>query len=170
MRCSTTELLGHLPAGEESPGPVAWVAHDVGKDEPLRWKGQVVRLLEELDPQGRMARVLVEVDEPFKGGSVSRFPLLVGAFVAVSIEGRSISDAIEIPRVALHSDDHVWLVNEQDQLARQVVTVAWRDKDRLFISAGLNPGDRLVVSPLASPVVGTPVRVIELDNAAGGSL
>ncbi|MEE2778932.1 MAG: hypothetical protein VYE15_00310, partial [Myxococcota bacterium] len=97
-------------------------------------------------------------------------PLLVGAYVSVTIEGRSISRVIQIPRVALHDDDHVWLVDENDQLVRQVVTIAWRDRDRLFISEGLKSGDRLVTSPVVSPVVGAPVRVLQPENTATGAL
>ncbi|MEC9072710.1 MAG: efflux RND transporter periplasmic adaptor subunit, partial [Myxococcota bacterium] len=145
-----------IPDGERQ-GSLAWVEHDVGKAAPVRWQGRVLRLLEELEPQGRMARVLVEVRDPFGGERPDQLPLLVGAYVSVTIEGRSISRVIQIPRVALHDDDHVWLVDENDQLVRQVVTIAWRDRDRLFISEGLKSGDRLVTSPVVSPVVGAPV-------------
>ena len=159
-----------LPDAGGREGSVAWVEHDVGKGAPVRRQGRVLRLLEELDPRGRMARVLVEVQDPFGGVEADQFPLLVGAYVSVSIEGRSLSKVMAIPRVALHGDDHVWVVDENDQLVRQVVTVAWRERDRLFVSEGLRAGDRLVTSPVASPVQGTLVRVLIPENTATGAL
>jgi RND family efflux transporter MFP subunit len=164
-------------AGREGGSEVR--VHQLAGDGRIERTGRVVRLLGDLDPIGRMARVLVEIDDPLglreepaaqgaEGGPRrSRLPMLLGAYVHVEIDAGTTHGAIEIPRAALREGDVVWLVVD-DALVMRRVQVAWRREDTVLIGEGLADGDRVVVSPLASPVEGMPLRVLEAGPGEGG--
>ncbi len=132
------------------PGSEATVS-GVGLEKP----GRVLRLLGELERGGRMARVLVEVTDPLVGET----PLLLGSYVKVSFAGREAKSVVEVPRVALREGDRVWLVDAEDRLEIRRVKVLRRLATSVLVESGLEGGDRLILSRLASPVPGMALRV-----------
>lgn len=123
--------------------------------------GVVLQLAGQLDPTTRMAELLVAVDRPLDGEGL---PLLPGAYVDVEIEGHALTGAFAIPRAALVDGDQVWIIDADGALARRSVEVGWRSAEEVVITRGLDPGTRVVVSPLASPVEGMPVRVGDAEG------
>lgn len=139
------------------PGASARVTHQSG-DRVVSRRGTVVRLLGDLDPMGSMARLVVEVADPLgleDGGEA----LLLRSFVQVAIDGRSVDDVYEVPRVALREGDRVWRVDVDDTLLSGPVKVVRRMRETVLVSGGLSDGDRVVTSRLASPVPGMKLRV-----------
>jgi len=126
-------------------------------------KGRVVRLESALEEKGRMARVLISVKDPLKGEQ----PLLLQEYVRIEIDGISVEHAIRIPRSALHDDQRVWLATSENMLEIRDVDVIWRNATEVFISAGLADGDRLILTPLSTPIQGMRLRV---DDASTASL
>jgi RND family efflux transporter MFP subunit len=150
--------------GTGAAGAPARVRQTVG-DDVVERTGRVVRVLGDLDPVGRMARVLVEIDDPLglaQGGepSASGLPLLLGAYVQVEIEAGVLRGAFALPRVALREGDVVWIADE-GRLRIRRVRVGWRREDTVLATEGLRDGDQVIVSPLAAPVDGTDIRVVE---------
>ncbi len=107
----------------------------------------------QLDPQARMAKLVVQVSSPLEG----ELPLLLGSFVELRIEG-STALGVELPRSAL-ADGQVWLADGQDRLAGAEVTVGWSDDASVYITGGLEEGDRVVLTPLSYPVEGMPLEL-----------
>ena len=103
-----------------------------------------------------MARVLVAVDDPLSLATDAPV-LLLDSFVSVAIDVGELTDHIVIPRDMLRQDDHVWQVVD-GQLRMQPVTVLWRDREQVVISAGLAAGDLVISSHLSAPVDGMAVR------------
>lgn len=162
---SIAPLVRTGPAGPAIDAP-ARVTLDVGERQVVR-EGRVVRLLGDLEPMGRMARVLVSIPDPMgleRSGS-GELPLLLGSYVRVEIDAGRLHDVFEIPRTALREGDTVWLV-EDGRLAVRPVTVVFRRDDAVLVSAGLEEGARIVVSPLASPVAGMDLRDVEASEAS----
>ena len=139
------------------PGAKATVTHRSG-ERMVRREGVVVRMLGDLDPLGTMARLVVEVPDPL-GLENSEKPLLLGAFVEVSLSGRAIDGVYELPRTALREGERVWRVAADDTLVSGPVKIARRLRNTVLVSEGLSNGDRVVVSRLASPVPGMQLRV-----------
>jgi RND family efflux transporter MFP subunit len=161
-----------IPGINADQGSPAVVLHEYG-DEQLKLAGEVFRLLPDLDPAGRMARLLVRVEDPYRSGSGdaenvagSRLPLLVGAYVDVEIEGPRRQDLIEIPRTALRNGTEVYVVDEKEILEIRKVKIAWHRRDTVLVSRGLADGDRVIVSRIAAPVEGMPLRLAESKPAA----
>jgi RND family efflux transporter MFP subunit len=136
------------------------------RGEPTARSGRVLRLLTDLDPEGSMARVLIEVDDPLGlEDPQSGPPLLIGAFVDLTIYGRRLRDVFVVPREALREDDEVWLLNEAGRLEMRQVQVLHAQRDAVFVQRGLSDGARLVTSSIVTPVEG--MKLVPQTERAG---
>ncbi len=136
-----------IPGVNAETGSAATVSLRLGSGVPLVRDGRVLRLKGELDDKSRTARLLITVPAPFEIDG-DGLPLLPGAYVEVTIAGRTIDPAFRVPRVALDGGDQVWVVAEGDRLEPRSVEIAWREPEHVVVTAGLAAGERLVVSPL----------------------
>jgi hypothetical protein len=154
---------------EEGKGAAVTVVQEIG-GKRIERAGRVVRLLGDLDPVGRMARLLVEIDDPLglkktpkkSGGEGAKpapeLPLLLGAFVEAAIEADTLTDVVELPRLALRDGDSVYVVDGEGRLAVRTVEVAWRREQTVLVKKGLDAGDEVIVSRLPSAVPGMLIR------------
>ena len=110
-----------------------------------------------------MARILVEVKDPLglNTGENNKLPLLIGEYVRLEIEGRQLQNVYSIPRTALRDDASLWVVSKDNKLDIRKADVIWRDTQTVLLREGLEPGERLIVSDLASPIQGMSVQVSE---------
>jgi RND family efflux transporter MFP subunit len=134
-----------------------------------RWTGYLVRTESEVDRRSRQWVVVARIDAPYaQNGSADQPPLAIGAFVEASIRGRLQRGLIGIPRSALRGEDEVWLVDAEHRLRRATVQVVRRQADRVWISQGLQDGDRICITPPATPTVGMPVRLLPAPALTAG--
>jgi len=149
-------------------GSSATVRLDTGRDQLTR-KGHVIRLLGDLDQVGRLARLLVEVEDPFQLKSdqppTSNIPLLLGAFVTVSIDGVDLHDVAQVPRRALYENNKVFALKADNTLTIKKVDIVWGSDDMALVTGPLENGERVVISKLATPVEGMKLRVAKPANA-----
>jgi RND family efflux transporter MFP subunit len=118
------------------------------------WSGEVVRTEGKLDERTRMINVVVRVERPYS----KRPPLAVGLFVTTDIEGRTLPNAAVIPRSALHEDDMVWVVDNDNRLHLREVDVARVQGDEAIVQAGLEDGEKVVLTQLKAVTDGMVVR------------
>jgi RND family efflux transporter MFP subunit len=151
-----------LPAGQNETGSRVKIIY---REDNVR-EGRVIRLLPDLSKEGRMARLLIEVNDPLdlQAKGKKRPMLLIGEYVRVLIEGENLQDVYRIPRPALHNDSEVWIVDEESRLAIRPVKTIWRDEESVVVQDGFKPGELLVVSGLAAPVAGMPLKIEEPDT------
>ncbi len=158
-----------IPGINATEGAPARVIQETGiSGELIIREGQVVRVLGDLDPVGRMARLLVAVKDPFqleKPLSQSKFPLLLGAYVKVEIQGPWLENVFVIPRKAFREGDRVWLMTDEKKLAIQKVTVVWRRKADVMVR-GLSPGDQIITSRISTPVAGMELGGADASQSA----
>ncbi len=123
-------------------------------------EGRVLKLMGDLEPSGRLARVLIEVKDPldlkFKNGD--RNPMLLGDYVTIRIQGRTVDNVFPIERSYLKGGGSILTVDSEDRLRTLEVDVVWRGEEEV-LAEGIAPGTRMVVSDLPAPVEGMKVRV-----------
>ena len=170
------EWIG-LP-GRRGGGSPASVIHRAGAVE-IRRQGRVERLLGDVDPAGRMARLLIVIADPLNLRGThgeSDLPLLIGSYVAVEIHGRTLEDAIAVPRRALrevHGDrdngarEGIWIMGDDGRLETRETEVIWRGEERVIVAGGLAAGERLIVSNIATPIEGMKLAVAGAGDAGG---
>lgn len=145
----------------DGAGSEALVTYRPGHGTSIRRKGTVLRLLGALEARGHMARVLVAVENPLEveiGSKDRALPLLLGMRVEVELAGLRLKDVSVLPREALRSGDHAWVVNAKGALERVSVDVAWGLRDEVWVR-GLKPEARVVTSPLPMATEGQQVVI-----------
>jgi hypothetical protein len=154
-----------IPQEAGDPGSPALVNYRDGKVR----RGRVLRLLADLTAEGRMARLLVAIPDPLdrQGPAPRQPPLLLGEYIRVIIEGETLPSVFRLPRKALHNDREVWLLDDDNRLEIRPVATVWRDEETVVIREGLQSGERLIVSELATPVSGMLLRPEITSEAAG---
>ena len=161
---TTVEVRLPVPVGDAAFVELPLLGAATGSDGPLvdvtaefagrqhTWQGRVVRTEGEIDRRTRQLFVVARIERARgaagNGGNDDRPPLLVGQFVQASIHGRSIADAIVIPRAALRPDGTVWVVDGERRLRRRTVDVLRVETERVLLHAGLGVGDQVCLSTL----------------------
>jgi RND family efflux transporter MFP subunit len=144
---------------ENHPGAEATVILDTGEEEPVTWRGKVLRLLSDLDPLGRMARLIISVQDPLgiQSRGDGKLPLLLGSYVEVEISAGELENTLTIPRSALREGNNIWVVGGDNLLIILPVTVLWPEKETLIIANNREVGDQLIVSDLRVALPGMEV-------------
>jgi RND family efflux transporter MFP subunit len=123
--------------------------------------GRVLCLIGELEKQGRMARLLVVIDDPFclKPQNRDMPQMLMDSYVSAEIEGRTVESVYPVKRSHFRDNNTVWILNDQDQLDIRNVKIAFMDSENVYVNEGLNEDEKLVVTDIAAPVEGMPLRI-----------
>jgi len=151
-----------IPNGSGRTGPRAEVSAGVAGVRHT-WEGRVVRMEAQLDATSRMAHVVVEVARPF-AASGGRPPLMPNTFVDVRIFGSTLEDVMPLPRHALRDGERVWIFDD-GSLRILDVDVARADRERVYVSAGLEEGDEVIVSALDAVTDGMKIRAAVGDRS-----
>jgi len=146
--------------GDDRPGPVVTLRADFA-GETHEWRGRVVRTEAEIDAVNRMVHVIAEVEDPYAPGTEpSRPPLAVGMFVEAEIAGRAAPGVAVLPRAALRGTDQVLVVDSHDRIRFRRVEVLRATSQHVIVSAGLESGERVCVSPLEAATDGMAVQIV----------
>lgn len=129
-------------------------------------EGRIIRLNAQLTETGRMAEVIVAVSDPLalKPENAGKPKLLLGSFVQGRITGEAVDGAVTLARANLRDDDTVWVMNGDDKLEVREVKVGWRGAEHVLVTAGLEEGDRVITSALATVTPGMALRTRDSER------
>lgn len=158
------------------PDTPAEVIYQLG-GTTYRWTGVVDRYDGAgLDSQTRMVPCRVHVNDPLsvqfsqQGTTVyqhSKPPtLMTGMFVKVRIDARPPIPLVRLPQTAIQPGDKIWTVVD-GKLKQKDILIATADENSVIAYqqvGGLQAGDAVVISPLATPMDGLPVRELGKDS------
>ena len=149
-----------IPGRNGSHGSKAKIYNPSGWQNSEYREGQVIKLKSELEEMGRRAQVLISVRDPLAltANHTDKQPLLVGSYVRVEIEGRTVGEVIRLHRDLLRDGDNVWIFTPENTLAIRRVEVFYRGVETVLIRNGIEPGEQIITTDLATPVEGKPLR------------
>lgn len=138
----------------------------------VTWQAQMVRSEGFQDQQTRLHYVIAEVKNPYGLNENNNLPslpnnpipLIKGVFVEAEIKGKAIDNVAAIPRNLLRRANQVLTIDSANKLQLKSVTPLYYHGDIAYINAGLNTGDRLVLTAIQTPIVGTEVIVHKPNN------
>ncbi len=93
-----------------------------------------------------------------EGESFLEIPLFMGAFVNVNIPGRQLKNVIQIPARALRDRDTVWIAMGNELKIRKV-KIAHIDLDNVYLSTGIGPGEKIIISPIKGAANGLKIKL-----------
>lgn len=128
--------------------------------------GRLYRLVGELEPNTRLARVIIEVDDPLslEDASADLPPLLVGEFLEVHIQGKTLENVVRLPIDYLRKNDTAWIMSEEDTLEVRPLGIVFKDSQYAYTESGISEGERIVSSNLSRVTEGVKLRT-ENDNS-----
>ncbi len=132
-------------------------------------EARVSRLIGTLDQQTRLARVLITVDDPL-GQNSGVPPLILDTLIETEIEGKPIEDVVRLRREYVRNQDTVWVMKD-DKLEIRKTEVVFRDAEYAYIREGLESGEEVVTTTLATVAEGVGLRKIQQtsENIASGN-
>ena len=152
--------FGVRPGDDALPETPVTVRATVG-GRPAEWQGRLHRMEGAVDPDSRVWFAVVRVDDPYGlEHAAQTTPLAVGLFVEAEIQGRTVENIFRVPRSALRDEDGVLIADADNRLRRRKVEVLRTDFQSALISSGLEPGDRVCVSPVEAFVDGLLVKLV----------
>ncbi|MEE9343614.1 MAG: HlyD family secretion protein [Gammaproteobacteria bacterium] len=135
----------------------------VGDMPDAWWDARVLRLSESVDPTRRTLGIIVGVDHPYEKVIPGRRPpLLKGMFTAVELIAPA-SDAIVIPRKAIHHG-RVYTVDKDNRLKIKAVDVQLHQGNLAVVKKGLEAGDRIVINDMVPVIDGMPLSPVIADH------
>jgi RND family efflux transporter MFP subunit len=155
IRLPVTEREAAFLDISAEPSPVVRLSKS-NTNNPHIWHGTLIRMEATIDPSSRLLYAVAEVKAPFDEPAMRR-----GLFVEADITGRTIEQAYALPRYALRSSDTVYVLSENNTLQTRTVEIVNSDAQRVIIRNGLNPGERVAISPIAYFIENMPVEVID---------
>ena len=130
------------------------------------WQGQIVRTDASIDVQSRMTYAVAEVKNPFKSsGNDSRPPLSIGLFVEGHIDGKTVEDAVNLPRQAVYKGDQILVLNQNNEIGFQTISVL-RSNPNNVVALGLEAGTRVVTTRIALAIAGMKVNPSDTEETA----
>ncbi len=126
------------------------------KGSDRRFRGEVYAIEPSVDPATRS--LVLRARCPNRDGA-----LVPGAFASVELVVRQVAEALTVPSIAVIPElggKKVFVVEEGRAQPRSVET-GIRTGDRVQITAGLEPGDRVIVSAIQQLRAGLPVAAHE---------
>lgn len=152
--------LVDVPTGRDPSfvGPAVRLRADIG-GRSQEWMGTLVRTEGVVDPDRRVTFAVVEVADPYNR-IADQHPesLTFGRFVRAEVQGVKVANLIELPRYAVNSNQQVWVITAENALEQRTVEVYRRNQNSAYISAGLNNGDKVMLTQLENPLNGMKVR------------
>lgn len=154
----------------DAPGPEPFVAlksNFTGRE--TTWPARIVRTEGEVDDRTRMIYLVARVIDPYgRNGESGRPPFAIGLFVEAEIAGKTVHDAVLLPREALQNgEERVLIVDEEDRLRyREVEVVRLQGEEAVIDGRSFGTGERICVSALDIVVDGMQVRTIDVERPA----
>lgn len=130
----------------------------------------VSRMIGALDQRTRLARVLITVEDPL-ARETDGPPLILDTLLETDIVGRPIENVFRLAREYVHERDTVWVMKDAQLVIREV-DIVFRDAENAYIRDGLEEGDEIVTTTLATVADGIGLRRVnevpaEADDANG---
>jgi RND family efflux transporter MFP subunit len=129
----------------------------VRRGEIRTWLARIARTEGVIDENSRVTYAVARIEDPYQlNGDGEVLPM--GTFVRAQIGGVTLDDVYRIPRSALRGADELLFASDDDRIEIRRITVLRSEGDVAYVSSNIEPGDRLVLTAVESPVNGMSVR------------
>ena len=150
---------GVATASDTVQGPAVELTA-VQKGRPASWHGRVVRTEGVVDEKSRVTYAVARVEDPYALHHDGA-ELPVGTFVQARIRGRSAENVMRVPRAVVRGSNQLVFVDDEGEIRVRQVEIARADAQYVYVSGGAEAGERIVLTPLESPINGMSVRTQE---------
>ena len=128
--------------------------------DSAKWKGEVLRISESIDPTRDTLGVVVAVNNPYEGIIPGkRPPLLKGMYTAVELYA-PVREILVLPRKAIH-EGRVYIAKDNNQLEIREVTVLHKQGRLVILDGGVEEGEKVIITDVIPVINGLPLNPVE---------
>ena len=150
--------LAYLNLDASKAGSVLLTGRVGGRTE--QWLAKLTRDEGVMNMQSRVIYAIAEVADPYQRDPATQHNILrFGSFVNAEITGASAENIVVLPRNLVRLDGTVITVTDDREILIKDVEVQRADDEQIFISAGLQAGDKIAVSAVPNAFDGMKVRL-----------
>lgn len=132
---------------------------------PFVWDAKVARIKSKIDETTRTLPMTIEISIPEKKQK-NIFQLKPGTFVKCSITGETRENIFVLPRHLLKQKNTLYTISS-DHLKMKKVKILRKFEEEVYIDQGLEPGDKIIVSPLPGAIDGMKLTIKESSEVKG---
>ncbi|GGN24633.1 MULTISPECIES: efflux RND transporter periplasmic adaptor subunit [Marinomonas] len=138
-------------------------------DSSETWQGKVLSINQHIDETTRMRSLTISLENPLQHTP----PLIPGAFVEVSIQGKRLDNLWRLPNTALSQKSEIWYVDENSRLAAFETTPRFVDSKYVYIQVPdtmRNKTYEVLAQPYNSYLKGTLVKTLNTSGQTNKSV
>jgi RND family efflux transporter MFP subunit len=131
-----------------------------------KWQGKLVRVEASIDTNSNAVQSIIRVKQPETNNTETwndrerSMPLPIGLFVEAEIAGREVDNLMALPRSVIRNNNQVLVVDAENKMYLREVEIYRLEDERVLISSGLVPGERICVSPIQAVYNGMSVQPV----------
>ena len=154
-----------FPESENEKGSPVKITNRTAWEKGNFREGYLYKLIGSLEGNTRLARALVAVEDPLlqQTDTGNLYPLIIGSFMEVRIEGTEIDSIFRVKRNFIRKDETVWLMIDNELEIREV-DIQLQDAEYAYITSGLDDNDKIVTTNLTTVAEGVKLRVENADS------
>jgi len=154
-----------FPESENEKGSPVRITNRTAWEKGNFREGYLYKLIGSLEGNTRLARALVAVEDPLlqQTDTGNLYPLIIGSFMEVRIEGTEIDSIFRVKRNFIRKDETVWLMIDNELEIREV-DIQLQDAEYAYITSGLDDNDKIVTTNLTTVAEGVKLRVENADS------
>ena len=124
-------------------------------------QGKIQRIEASLNPNNRLYYAVALIENAFpEDNQIHTSELFRGQYLDAMIDGKGFEKAFTLPNEAIRESSTIYTITKQNQLIEKNITIISINSKQVIVSAGLDDGDRVVVSPIPFFVNGMSVKPI----------
>ena len=131
-----------------------------------KWKGELLRIGESIDPTRDTLGIVVAVNNPYEGVIPGkRPPLLKGMYTAVELYAPA-REAIVLPRKAVHQG-RIYIAKADNKLEIREVNVLLKQGRLVILDGGVEEGEKVIITDVIPVINGlplNPVKAVEYEK------
>ena len=91
---------------------------------------------------------------------------LPGMFVKAEVSGAVLENVIAVPRSAVRGRDQIAVMNDEDQLEFRKLEIVRSSSQQVYVTGGVESGERIILTKLELPVVGMKLAVAQARDTS----
>ena len=128
--------------------------------EIRHWTATLNRTEGVFDERSRTLFAVAYIEDPYALKLETNNPLRIGTFVNANILGKAIENLVVLPRYILRTGNEVLIVDKNNKLRSRKVTLLRTGGDLVFVSNGINEGEKISLTTLGGEIVGAEVKIV----------
>lgn len=122
---------------------------------PNQYTGHIKSVIPQIDSETRQNQALVEFTAE---------DLTMGSHAVLTLPGKCQKNIVVLDKAALRSSGTLWVLSPENTLEIRNVLISGEDNRNICVTKGLNEGEKVILSHIASPLQGMKLNAVKSET------